>query len=105
MSGVVRHIAATLALGSILACSGLGLCWRQFVRSPHDCCAKESPTAPVKSCASPAEWRTAAVKIVPPSSVPVPAVMAEWMPTSTPVHGASFAPSFPVKSPPLVLRL
>jgi hypothetical protein len=103
MRRVFRHVAAVLALGSILACSGLGLCWRQFVRSAHDCCASESPTAPARPCASPGGQTTVA-KVVPPALAVMP-ILIDLAPTSQAATGSAFAPSFPAKSPPLVLRI
>jgi hypothetical protein len=104
---VLRRSAAGVALASLLACSSLGLCWRQVASawSPgHDCCSKgESQAAPAKACASLVAHETV-VKLAPPPAVTLPASWSELapldLPCGLPPSGRSASPP-----PPLVLRI
>jgi hypothetical protein len=99
----LRPAAAAIVLSAILACSGLGTCWKQFARSAHDCCENESAMAPAKTCAS-AVAQTVAVDLVAPSAIGWTVFSTAAVESAEP-SAAAFAPAFPVKSPPLVLRI
>ena len=106
MTGWTRRLAATVALSGLLACSGLGMCWTRVVpvAQGHDCCAGSGDG--ISRAAQPCSGDASYVKAesVPPSA-PTSAPVAV-VPTSTDiVWPAAFAPSFPVKAPPLVLRI
>ena len=97
----VRRVGAVAALGAILACSALGLCWREFVTTSHDCCKEQTASAPAKSCAS-------AVTSVTPFGLaaPLAATLHEGPSLESLEHPlALFAATRPAKSPPLVLRI
>jgi hypothetical protein len=100
-----KATGATITLLSVLACSGLGFCWEQFASRPgHGCCEEEKDAgdAGKRPCASPAADVFAA-KLAPPIvdavNVASPAVL------QAPPCFMAFASSFPVKAPPLVLRI
>jgi len=103
---VLFRIAACVALTAILACSGLGLCWRQFGSGEaHDCCAADETqiATPAKPCAASATAVTV-VKIAPALSATSrigPAEAFEFASAFRP-----FAPPlFKTRSAPLVLRI
>jgi len=105
MRSVANRVAAAVALTAVFACSALGVCWKQFVADKHGCCARESAmAAPEYPCPSAATQVTVA-KLAPTPETTVPAP-ADSLPLAPSVaHDSAFAPSFPVKSPPLVLRI
>jgi hypothetical protein len=89
-----------MAFVPLLACSALGICWKELAPRAHDCCKSETPT-PTKGCA-------ALTVTVQPESVPAPAVMAAPplpAPSLQVLIGPRFAPAFAAKAPPLVLRI
>lgn len=100
------RIAACVALTAILACSGLGLCWRQFgSAAAHDCCAADETqiATPAKPCAAPGAVVTV-VKIAPA----LPAMGRIGAPEGVEFASASRAfapPLFKTRSAPLVLRI
>jgi hypothetical protein len=96
-----RRAVAAFTFCSILACSGLGFCWKQFAPRAHDCC-EDSGTAPAKSCAS-AGTQVSAVNLALPIETVLPAGGFATV-ALEPVAGA-FAVVPPLKSPPLVLRI
>jgi hypothetical protein len=100
---VTRRLAAGLALISLLACSGLGLCWRQLATRAHACCADQGAavTTPAGPCAS-AVAKATPPTLAPPAVRPAPAIDAPLTRTA-----ASFlsSPSRHVHVPPLVLRI
>jgi hypothetical protein len=105
MRSVASRLAAALTLAALLACSGLGVCWRQLAHDAHDCCAKDDAIAtPSKPCAS-AVASEATLKLVPPA-VAV-ALFVFTAPTLEASPAARVAPSAvsSTKSPPLVLRV
>ena len=106
MSQGMHRVAALFALTAILACSGLGVCWRQAVSNGHDCCRSSDAalSAPAAPCASSAESVTVA-KVVSPL-YGAPRVFADRF--GAPAHStpaAAFASSYGVIPPPLVLRI
>jgi hypothetical protein len=96
----MRRWVAVLSLASIFTCSGLGLCWKEFVPRAHDCCQRESAKAPAKACASEAQRLIVASVVAPsiPAAVLTPVLRVETAPRQT----AAF---FPVQPPELVLRI
>jgi hypothetical protein len=102
---VANRVVAAFALTAVLACLALGVCWRLFARDKHGCCARTSAMgAPEYPCPS-AATQVSAVKVAPSPSVTLP-VPADPLPFASRLQADSaFAPSFPVKSPPLVLRI
>jgi hypothetical protein len=103
---VLFRIAASVALTAILACSGLGLCWRQFGSAgAHDCCAADETqfATPAKPCAAPGAAVTV-VKVAPA----LPATGRIGTPEGVESASASRAfapPAFKMKSAPVVLRI
>ena len=104
MRSILARLAAASALVAILACSGLGVCWRQLARDSHDCCTDRGAlTENAKPCAAAVASETV-VKVVPPAGTvmtfpgPVPAWIAG---TASIVPRPAFLP----ESPPLVLRV
>jgi hypothetical protein len=104
MTGWTRRLAAAAALSGLLACSGLGMCWTRVVPTAHDCCTSAGGQIARRSrpCAGEASYVKA--ESLPPSVAPAPMV-ADLAPPRAVWPGAAFAPAFPVKSPPLVLRI
>jgi hypothetical protein len=106
MTGWVRRLAASLALSGLLACAGLGMCWTRVVplAHHHDCCtsAGDQISRPAQPCAGEASF--VKVTSVPPSA-PADAPVAVLGAPASLAPTAAFAPSFPVKDPPLVLRI
>lgn len=104
MRAPFARVAAASALVAILACSGLGVCWRQLARHAHDCCTDSGGmTERARPCAAAVASETI-VKVAPPADTP----MAIEDPLLAHVAGtASVAPTsaFRPKSPPLVLRV
>jgi len=95
-----RRGGAAFTLCSILACSGLGFCWKQFAPQAHDCC-EDNAMAPAKSCAS-ASTQAPAVGLSLPHETVLPS--STFAPVALePMAGAFAVP--PLKSPPLVLRI
>jgi hypothetical protein len=104
MRSVASRLAAGLTLTTLLACSGLGVCWRQLARDAHDCCAKDTIASPAKPCAS-AVASEAIVELVPPAVTVAPFVLtAPTLEASLVARVAPFAAAS-AKSPPLVLRV
>jgi hypothetical protein len=98
-----RQLAATIALTTILACSGLGLCWREF-SGGHDCCVDDATiSAPAQSCASDATAVSA--KLLPPPVDSVSLVPQLPGPVTAAPALRAFGSSIPAKAPPLVLRI
>jgi hypothetical protein len=96
----MRRGAAVLALGAILACSGLGVCWQQFAARTHDCCQRESETAPARACGSDAE-RHLTASVAAPTAVVVPLAVALPAPAERPQAAAAV----PIRTPQPVLRI
>jgi hypothetical protein len=95
-----RRAVAAWLLGSILACSGLGLCWARFAPAEHACCEQESASS-AKPCSSVGTLVATAVVLSPcEAALPVTVLMRGV---------ASVAPEVfhtpHVKPPPLVLRI
>jgi hypothetical protein len=97
----VRRSLAVFALGSILACSGLGLCWKQFVPRAHDCCERET-AADARPCSS-SVVKTTAVEVVMPAEA-LPFLATERFTALVP-HRTAIAEPRAAQSPPLVLRI
>lgn len=106
MTGPMRRLAALLALSGLLACSGLGMCWTRVLPTahPHDCCAGDGQriSRPAQPCAGEASFVKATVL---PPAAPADGPVAILPASQAAVATAAFAPSFPVKNPPLVLRI
>jgi hypothetical protein len=98
------RLAAAVAFIGILACSGLGICWRQFASAAHHCCTGDdgSTATQVRPCAS-VVAHEAAVKIVPPAVAQLPATLDPESLTTMAAPGAG--PLAPTKSPPPILRI
>jgi len=98
------RLAAAVALIGILACSGLGVCWRQFASAAHHCCTgDDGGKAPeVRPCAS-VVAHEAAAKIVPPAVAQLPAALDPAFQTTMALPGAGALA--PTTSPPLILRI
>ncbi|SRR5712691_10349494 len=105
MTGWTRRLAAAAALSGLLACSGLGMCWTRVVPAAHDGCASAGDRISrlPQPCAGDASYVKAESV---PASAPAPAPVADVALAARAVWVAgAFAPAFPVKSPPLVLRI
>ena len=101
---VVRGIVASLVLVSVLACSGLGSCWKQFVvaTAMHDCCDREPAAAPANACAA-IGTHVKAASLEQPEEASDP---FRWIESPLLVaERVSVSPPLPAKSPPLVLRI
>jgi hypothetical protein len=98
------RLAAAFTLVALVACSGLGVCWKQFARAKHHCCPggdSDTTRTSLKPCASVVSHEAAVVVPPPPvATLPVtlePAGLADgW---------SAAGPIVPGKSPPLVLRV
>jgi hypothetical protein len=106
MTGWTRRLAAALALSGLLACSGLGMCWTRVVplAHHHDCCTSDGEriSRPAQPCAGEASFvKAASLPPTAPADGPVAILPAAHAVFAT----GAFAPSFPVKDPPLVLRI
>jgi hypothetical protein len=101
---VRRRAVAALLLGSILACSGLGLCWVRFApaRASHDCCEQERSAASAKACASVVTLVVAAV-VISPSEAAFPVTLT--LPAAAAAAPCACWHAVPCKAPPLVLRI
>jgi hypothetical protein len=96
-------VAAALVLTAILACSGLGLCWREFT-SGHDCCVDDSTlSAPAKACASDAT--AVAVTLMPPPAGAVSVVPDRPSLATAATALPASASCFALTAPPLILRI
>lgn len=98
----VRRALAASALASVLACSGLGLCWTQLMPRAHDCCERESASTS-RPCSSAAVKAPAVDLLLPVAPSSFPAVERPFA-----ALGARLAAPAPVRiaaSPPLVLRI
>jgi hypothetical protein len=106
MRSWVSRLSAGAALIAILACSGLGLCWRQIARDAHDCCASEGvvATSSSKACGS-IVASEAAVKVLPPAVRPTPIAHELLLPFPGAPRAQGLAPIVPPKAAPLVLRI
>jgi hypothetical protein len=106
MTGWTRRLAAAAALSGLLACSGLGMCWTRVlpVATAHDCCTSRGDR--ISRAPQPCTGEASYVKAesVPPSA-PTAMPVALLTTSTHSVRPAAFAPSFPVKDPPLVLRI
>ena len=106
MTGWTRRLAAAAALSGLLACSGLGMCWTRVLPAAgaHDCCARGGDR--ISRAPQPCAGEVSYVKAesVPPSA-PTSMPVALRATSTHAVWPAAFAPSFPVKDPPLVLRI
>lgn len=100
--GWVRRSLAVFALGSILACSGLGLCWKQFVPRAHDCCERET-AADARPCSS-SVVKATAVDLVMPAEAP-PFLPTERFTAARDPHRTATDVPRAALSPPLVLRI
>jgi hypothetical protein len=101
----LARLAAAFSVVSILACSGLGLCWESVAAHRHDCCQREDAKTPPKPCAS-AGADVQPVKVAPAVLLVLPVGMTLLPQQPTMSQPASaFAPAFPMKAPPLVLRI
>jgi hypothetical protein len=99
---VARSVVASFLLTAVLACSGLGSCWRQFVvAATHDCCDREPAAAPANACAS-VGAHVKAVSLEQPEEAAVPFRSIGF--SFQVVEQVSFSP-LPAKSPPLILRI
>jgi hypothetical protein len=96
-----RGAAAACLLASILTCSALGSCWRQFVQAADDCCDRESAGASGNACASVAA-HVDAVSVAAPFCA---ALSFATMPAALASRAAGWTAILPAKSPPLVLRI
>src|ERR1700687_5604070 len=105
MTGGTRRLAPAAALSGLLACSGLGMCWTRVVPAAHDCgtSAGDRIARPSQPCAGDASYVKA--KSLPPSVAPALAMVADLASPRAVWPAAAFAPAFPVKAPPLVLRV
>ncbi len=102
MRTVSDRVAASLALTALLACSGMGLCWRFAERGGHECCAEtDTVGAPSKTCDSPAVGAEIA-KLTPPQVALLVARLSRFvaMEPAREAGGRSYVPE-----PPLVLRI
>lgn len=101
-----NRLAAAVAVTALLACSSLGLCWRQLGGERHECCAGgETMSAPVNPCGSPVAT-VSPVKLPTPQAATALPVLSETPPAATlPPSPRAFSPSFRVMPPPLVLRI
>lgn len=97
----VRAALAAFTFCSILACSGLGFCWKQFAPRAHDCC-EDSGMAPAKACAS-VGTQAPPPSLALPLETALPAV--RFAPVVLESVGGAFVGVLPAKSPPLVLRI
>ena len=102
MRWLVSRLPAVLTLTALLACSGLGVCWKQFASVKHHCCAGgDTKTTQVKPCASLVNHE---------ASVVMPAPQAATLPVTVDPSPLADAPPivdplFPAKGPPLILRI
>src|SRR5262245_19791792 len=70
MSRGVARSAAIVAFVAVVACSGVGTCWRLFVAAAsHDCCEGSRESAAARPCAG-------AAAVAKPTAVPGPALAA-----------------------------
>jgi hypothetical protein len=98
----LRRLAASLTLVSVLACSGLGLCWQTLASLSHACCEHES-AAPARSCSA-VGTKVAAPELAPPTVAVL--TVSPWLTRPLMEQAVSaFAPAFAVHPPPLVLRI
>lgn len=99
----MRRLAASATLAALLACSGLGVCWRQFAGARHHCCAGGEDTAPsrFKPCAS-AVAKQSSPEVLLPSVAVLPVQLDPARPAACPLAAR---PILPVKSSPLILRI
>ena len=96
------RLAAAFTLTALLACSGLGVCWKQFARMTHHCCpGGDTKTAQIKPCASVVAHEAAVV--MPPPAVAMLLVPVE----SSGLDEVPLAmdPLARAKGPPLILRI
>jgi hypothetical protein len=104
MRVILARAAAASALIAILACSSLGVCWRQLARDSHDCCTdRGAMTQKARPCAAAVASETA-VKVVPPAGT----VITFEGPLPAPAAGTASVAPVPAllpQSPPLVLRV
>jgi hypothetical protein len=95
-----RRLTTTLVLTVLLACSGLGICWRSAVGDTHSCCTDATLASQPRSCASAVALETPAPLPAPPA-LPV-SYTPEDLAASRPVPRG---PAFGDESRPLVLRI
>ena len=99
-----RCVAASV-LAAILACSGLGICWLQFVPRGHSCCDQDAKASigTASTCASlalPASVPNAVAQV----ALAMPTRAVTFAPVGDASHGA-LARVLPTRTPPLVLRI
>src|SRR5262245_56298820 len=97
----VRRAVAAVTFCSILVCSGLGFCWKQFAPKAHDCC-EDGAVAPAKACAS-VGAQTTAISLAPPMETALPD--SHFATVAFEPVAAPSAEVRPGTSPPLVLRV
>jgi hypothetical protein len=107
MRSWASRLAAASALVAVLACSGLGLCWRQIARDGHDCCSNDGVAATStssKACAS-VVAAEASAKVLAPAMQPMTVTHHLLLSFRGAPLPEGFAPRLPPKAAPLVLRL
>jgi hypothetical protein len=96
------RLSVAVTLTALLACSGLGVCWKQFARMTHHCCpGGGSDDSQVKPCAS-VVAHEAAVLMPPPVVATSGILRASSALADVPVDSG---PHFAAKGPPLILRI
>jgi len=99
---LVRLLGGT-ALAAVLACSGLGLCWREVVLAQHDCCRSDGTTTTlVKPCAAPVAHESKVHLAPPPAAAAI--VILDLALDARGEYGRT-VPSCPATSRPAVLRI
>jgi hypothetical protein len=103
MRSILVRLLGGAALAAVLACSGLGLCWREVVLAQHDCCRSEGTTTTlVKPCAAPVAHETK-VELAPPPAAAAIVILDLALDTRT--ARSHVASSCPATSRPAVLRI
>jgi hypothetical protein len=102
----VSRLAASAALIAILACSGLGLCWRQITCEAHDCCADKGvlKTSSEKACSS-VVVSPALVKVFPAAIHAAPTTPDRLVSVLGPIAHHDHPSALRPPAAPLVLRL
>lgn len=99
----LRGVTARLALLAIVACSSLGICWKELAPRGHDCCERQgSRDAPAPGCASPT-LHASAVPLALPVAVVVSVPGLEPVLAPPVLRAVRSAPG--TKAPPLILRI
>lgn len=103
MRVILARVIGGAALGAVLACSGMGLCWREVTLAKHDCCNDDGPTTTlVKPCAAPVAHENK-LELAPPSVAGEVAVLQRAVDTQ--VAGRAAVSGSPATSRPAVLRI